>query len=63
MPAPQSLQFQMTVTSLLFQPVPFATGDWEGAAVGGLASVDSCASKAPMSTEAKAGTPGLHLRE
>jgi len=28
-------QFQVTVTSVLFQPAPFAAGDWVGTATGG----------------------------
>ena len=40
MPTPPALsvQFQFTVTSVLFQPAPLAAGDWVGAAVGGIAS-------------------------
>ena len=40
MPEPPTLsaQFQVTVTSLLFQPASLAAGDWVGLAVGGVLS-------------------------
>src|SRR5207247_132892 len=38
LPPALSLQFQLTVTSLLFQPAPLAVGDWLGAATGAVTS-------------------------
>ena len=37
-PSALSVQFQFTVTSVLFQPAPLAAEDWVGAAVGGIES-------------------------
>jgi len=37
-PAAVSVQFQETVTSLVFQPAALAVGDWLGLAVGGVVS-------------------------